>query len=86
MNSIQILKFIVSLSASSVTAGEILGYFSSRQRDRQVEPVRRLKRICSNGTTRQAVINVLRQLEAHGFGTFKAGRRGHESRFIWKEV
>jgi hypothetical protein len=86
MNSIDPLRFIVQLYASSVAAAEILSHFATRQRNRRTETVRRLKQVCGNGTTRQAVIAVLRQLESHGFGTFVTGRRGHESRFIWNEV
>ena len=66
MNSIDPLRFIVQLYASSVAAAEILSHFATRQRNRRTETVRRLKQVCGNGTTRQAVIAVLRQLESHG--------------------
>ena len=88
MNSIDSLRFVVRLSSSSATAHEILSHFASRQRNRRVRNsfVRRLRQVCGTGTTRHAVVNVLRQLEAHGFGKFVAGRRGYESRFIWNEA
>jgi hypothetical protein len=86
MNSIGSVLSVVRLSTSSATAAEILNHFASRRRNRRVESVRRLKQVCSSGTSRQAVIGVLRKLETNGFGTFVTGRRGRESRFIWKEV
>lgn len=86
MSNLDSLRFIVQLYASNATAAEILNHFASRQRNRRAEPVRRLQQVCGNGTTRQSVITVLRQLETHGFGSFVSGRRGHESRFVWKEA
>jgi hypothetical protein len=86
MSNIETIRFLILLSASNPTAAEILTHFASRKRNRQVERVRRLLQICSKGTKRQAVISVLRQLEARGFGNLVVGRRTYESRFVWGEV
>jgi hypothetical protein len=86
MTSVIVLRSILLLAASSSVASEIFNHFVTRQRNRKVESVDKLVRICSAGTTRTAVISVLRQLEAAGLGTFVAGRRGHASRFEWKTL
>ncbi len=63
------------ISASGLTAAEVVGHITSRKRNRRVDTVRRLHQVCSSGTSRQSVVNVLRQLEAGGFETFINGLR-----------
>ena len=86
MTSLNTLRFIVSLSTSNPVASEVLRYLASRQRNRHIESVRRLVQICGKGTPRSAVVAVLRKLETNGFGRLIVGRKGYESRFIWKAV
>ncbi len=86
MQSLESLKSVLTISASSATAAAILNHFATRRRNRKQETVSRLTTICGKGTARSSVVRVLKQLEASGFGTFKSGRRGHESRFVWAEV
>ncbi len=86
MDSIELVKSAFSISASGLTAAEVVGHITSRKRNRRVDTVRRLHQVCSSGTSRQSVVNVLRQLEAGGFETFINGLRGAESRFEWREV
>ena len=86
MNYLEVVRNIISVSASSGTAAAILSHFANRKRGRKVETVRRLVQICGRGTSRAAVVGVLRQFEVAGFGNVVVGRRGHESRFEWAEV
>ena len=86
MHSVHLIKSVLSIAASSVTATTVIDHVTSRKRNRRVDTVRCLQKVCEAGTSRQSVVNVLRQLEASGFGTFITGRRGAESRFEWREV
>lgn len=86
MHSVHLIKAVLSIAASSATAAAVMTHVTSRKRNRRVDTVRRLQEICEVGTSRQSVVNVLRQLESSGFGTFITGRRGAESRFMWREV
>jgi hypothetical protein len=63
----------------------LLGYFARRQQGRVVT-VDRLEQVKSDGDeklAREEIIDVLKQLADWGLGEFRAGRRGHPSRFIW---
>ena len=86
MNSIELLKSVLAISTSGATAAAVINHVVSRERNRKVEKVSRLVDVCGNGTSRQAVIGVLKQLQDSGFGRFIIGRRGYDSRFVWKEV
>jgi len=86
VQSIEYLKAALIITASGPTAAAVVNYFATRQGNRKEEKVADLVTVCGNGTTREAVIRVFRQLEASGFGDFITGRRGHESRLVWKEV
>jgi len=86
MNHLEAVRSILQVAASSVTAATILNHVASRKNLRKAETVRRLVQVCGNGTKRAAVVAVLRQLEASGFGKVIVGRRGHESRFEWTVV
>jgi hypothetical protein len=83
---VKTIASIVTLLGSSPIAAKILTHIASRQRNRRAESVRRLMQVCGNQASRQAVIAVLRQLEANDFGVLIVGRKGHESRFVWSEV
>ena len=86
MHSADLIKSVLSIAASSTTAAAVIAHVTSRKRNRRVDTVRRLQGVCGAGTSRQSVVNVFRQLESSGFGTFITGRRGAESRFQWREV
>lgn len=86
MHSADLIKSVLSIAASSTVAATVLSYVTSRKRNRSLDTVRRLQKVCGVGTSRRSVVNVLRQLEASGFGKFINGRRGAESRFQWREV
>jgi hypothetical protein len=86
MNYLDLIRNVISVSASSATAAAILTHFANRERGRKVETVRRLVQVGGKGTKRTAVVRVLRQLEASGFGRLVVGRRGCESRFEWAGV
>ncbi len=86
MQSLEFLKSALTISASGVTAATVINHFATRRRNRKVEQVTHLVKVCGSGTSRQAVIRVLQQLEASGFGKFVTGRKGYDSRFVWSEV
>lgn len=86
MQSIELLKAAMNISASGATAAAVINHFVTRQRNRRVEQVTHLVNICGNDASRPAVIRMLRQLEQSGFGRFVTGRKGYDSRFVWKEV
>lgn len=86
MRSIEIFESALTIASSNTTASTVINHFATRQRNRKVENVTHLVKVCGNGTTRQSVVRVFQQLEASGFGEFKCGRREHDSRFIWNEV
>ncbi|HZL51349.1 MAG TPA: hypothetical protein VFC37_10420 [Terracidiphilus sp.] len=86
MKTIEFLKSALAISASGATAAAVISHFATRQRNRKVEQVTHLVNVCGKGATRQAVIRVLQQLEQSGFGQFVTGRKGYDSRFVWKEV
>ena len=86
MSYLDMLRNIAKMHASSQTASAMFNHFANRKRGRKVESVRRLVQVCGPGTSRSAVIAVLRQLDSHGFGRFIVGRHEHQSRFEWAEV
>jgi len=86
MQSIELLKSALLISSSGVTAATLINHFVNRQRNRKVEQVTHLVKVCGSGTSRQAVIRVLQQLEASGFGKFVTGRKGYDSRFVWGDL
>ena len=76
-----------SLYANDATARAILDYLRKMERNRGVSTVARLiSKLSDSGVriTRGQVIATLRQLEQLNCGTFKAGRRGKESRIVWQ--
>jgi hypothetical protein len=86
VNSLEAVRNILLVAGSSATATAIFNHFTGRKRLRKVESVRRLVQVGGKGTTRQAVVAVLRHLERLGYGRLIVGRRGRESRFEWAEV
>jgi hypothetical protein len=86
MSQLETVRNVIHIAASSYAGAAVLNHVASRQRNRKVETVRRLMQVCRNGTSRGAVIDVLRQLESFGFGKLVVGRHGHETRFEWAEV
>jgi hypothetical protein len=86
MTILNLVRNIILTEASSSTAATILNHVAIRKRRRKAETVRRMMKVCGNGTSRGGVVAVFRQLESMGFGKVIVGRRGHESRFEWAEV
>lgn len=75
-----------SLYASDPVARAILDHFASGERNWRTTTVDRIQQnVTSEGAdvSRGDVIRVFKALEGVGCGTFKAGRKGWESRFEW---
>lgn len=64
----------------------ILDHFASRERNWTETTVDRIQTNVANSgghVSRGDVIRFFREMESQGYGSFKAGRRGHPSRFEW---
>jgi hypothetical protein len=67
-------------------AKAVLDHFSKRERNQKTSTVRRLLvNLANDGVamSRGQLVYVFKELEKLGCGDFKAGRKGHESRFLW---
>ncbi|MGA3213932.1 MAG: hypothetical protein ABSD20_21700, partial [Terriglobales bacterium] len=66
----------------------ILDHFASRQRNQNITEVEALLDALARAGTpseKPALIHAFRRLDALGVGRFLAGRRGHPTRFEWRE-
>jgi hypothetical protein len=66
----------------------ILDHFADRQRNRNITELEALLGILARAGTpseKPALINAFRRLDALGVGRFVTGRRGHATRFEWRE-
>lgn len=66
----------------------IIDHFASRQRNQNVTPVESLEHLLDRAATplgRHAIIEAFRRLDVLGIGSFITGRRGHPTRFEWRE-
>jgi hypothetical protein len=80
-------KELQKLYSGGEAARAVLDHFANRERNQRTSLVRRIRRNVTNdghSTSRGETIWVLKQLEALHCGDFKAGRKGHESRFEWQ--
>ncbi|WOR14376.1 hypothetical protein RYZ27_11400 [Hyphomonas sp. FCG-A18] len=71
-----------SLSKCSPAAKALADWMNDRARSAKVTKVRVAEKHMN--ATRGEVISLFRLLEGMGAGQFKSGRRGYESRFIWR--
>jgi hypothetical protein len=66
----------------------ILDHFANRQRNRNVTEIEALLDTLARASTpseKVALIRAFRRLDALGVGRFVTGRRGHPTRFEWRE-
>lgn len=66
----------------------ILDHFASRQRNQNITEIEVLLDALARAGTpseKPALIHAFRRLDALGVGRFLAGRRGHPTRFEWRE-
>lgn len=73
---------IRALAHSNPKAARLFEDFSTRERDRAETPVDRIAEL-SEGDRREA-FSLMKQLEEIGLGRAVIGRRGAETRFVWK--
>lgn len=74
------------LYSGNPTAKMLMDHFAGRQRDRAETTVDRLfERLIAEGkpVTRSDLVQVFRELQGLGAGSFIVGRKGHPSRFRW---
>lgn len=74
---------------NDLTAKPLLDYFANRQRSAPVTTVDHLQKELGRGNngsgiSRNQIVQVFRELEKLGCGTFRVGRRGFQSRFDWR--
>jgi len=74
---------------NDLTAKPLLDYFANRHRSASVTTVDRIQKELGggdngSGISRNQIVQVFRELENLGCGTFRVGRRGFQSRFDWK--
>jgi len=75
-----------TLYGASDEAKAVLDHFANRERNQSTSTVRRLLVTLKNdgvAMSRGQLVRVLKELDELGCGDFKAGRKGHESRFLW---
>ena len=80
---VQVLR---RLYAEDEAARFLLDHFANRDRNQNTSTVRRVEQnLWRDGKmlSRGDIIRAFKALEAAGCGTFKTGRKGHESRFEW---
>lgn len=74
------------LYGSSSSARAVFDYLAQRRKNSFETTVERLQANLTyrgSGIPRSEILEVLRALDRAGCGTFKVGRKGHSSRFIW---
>jgi hypothetical protein len=88
------LSSVADLASLSVAYKEdsnvrlILDHFANRQRNRTVTELEAFIKILGRAGTaleKPALIHAFRRLDALGIGRFVTGRRGHATRFEWRE-
>ena len=80
-------KRLVRLYADDPAARALLDHFANRERNQNTSTVRRVTANLGeeeSPLSRGDIIRVFKELESIGCGMFKAGRKGHESRFEWR--
>ena len=65
------------------SAKAVLDHFASRERNWGTTTVDRIHSNLGGNVSRGDVIWVFRQLDSFSCGSFKIGRKGHQSRFEW---
>ena len=65
------------------SAKAVLDHFASRERNWGTTTVDRIHSNLGGNVSRGDVIWVFRKLDSFGCGSFKVGRKGHQSRFEW---
>ena len=69
------------LYADSITARSLLDWFSTRERGAKSTKVDRAETV--TGQYYYDIITVFKEMDKIGIGTFKVGRKGHDSRMEW---
>jgi hypothetical protein len=87
MNELENLEKLRRLYRANAAAKALLDYFSERQRNATETPLSRLETVLSERSTpvpRWDLISLAKEIAELGYGEFVVGRRGRESRIVWK--